>query len=66
LPAGARLGLELVDEIDDIEEASPPAVADAGAGDRNGEMRLAGPGRGRDMAPDFWRMKRRSIMRFTR
>jgi hypothetical protein len=44
LAAGAGLGLELVDEIDDVEEAPARAGTDAGAGDRDGEMGLAGPG----------------------
>lgn len=44
LAAGAGFGLELVDEIDDVEEAAASAGADAGPGDRDGEMGLAGPG----------------------
>ena len=43
LPAGACLSLELVDEIDDVEETPPCAGTDASAGDRDGEMSLAGP-----------------------
>jgi hypothetical protein len=31
LPAGAGLGLELVDEIDDVEEAAASTVMDAGS-----------------------------------
>jgi hypothetical protein len=42
LPAGASLGLEPVDEVDDIEEASACTVADKGAGNGDGQMRLAG------------------------
>ena len=38
------LGLELVDEVDDVEEAAAGAAADAGAGDADGEMGLAGAG----------------------
>ncbi len=60
LTPGARFRLQPIDEIDDIEEAPTQAGADAAARDGDGEMRLAGSGRGRDMAPDFWRMKRRS------
>jgi hypothetical protein len=41
---GAGLGLELVDEVDDVEEAAPPAGADAGPGDRHAQMGLAGAG----------------------
>lgn len=44
LAAGAGFGLELVDEIDDVEEAAASAGTDAGPGDRDGEMGLAGPG----------------------
>jgi hypothetical protein len=44
LPSGSAFGLELVDQIDDIEEPATGAVADAGASDRDGEMRLAGAG----------------------
>ena len=38
LAAGAGLGLEPVDEVDDVEEAAAGAVADAGPGDGDGEM----------------------------
>ena len=44
LAAGPALGLELVDEIDDVEEAAAGTVADAGAGNGDGEMGLAGAG----------------------
>ena len=44
LAAGAGLGLELVDEVDDVEEAAAGAAADAGAGDADGEVGLAGAG----------------------
>src|SRR5262249_19760466 len=43
-PPGAGLGLELVDEVDDVEEAAAPAAADAGPGDRHAQMGLAGAG----------------------
>ena len=52
---------------DDVGEAGE---VDAAAGlnrldaERQAEMGFAGAGRGRDMAPDFWRVKRRSTMRF--
>src|SRR5271157_6133794 len=60
LAPGARLGLELVDEIDGGEEAPAPSGADAAS--RNGDhcVRLAGAGRDSDMAPGFWRAKRQS------
>jgi hypothetical protein len=44
LATGAGRGLELVDQVDDVEEAPPRAAADAGAGDADREVRLAGPG----------------------
>ena len=44
LPARPALGLEPVDQIDDVEEPAAGAVADAGAGDGDGEMGLAGAG----------------------
>ena len=43
LAAGAGFGLELVDEIDDVEEAASSTGTDACPGDRDGEMGLAGP-----------------------
>lgn len=43
LAAGAGFGLELVDEIDDVEEAAASTGTDACPGDRDGEMGLAGP-----------------------
>ena len=44
LPAGAALGFESVDQIDDVEEAAARAAADAGPRDGDGQMRLAGAG----------------------
>ena len=38
---GAGFGLELVDQVDDVEEAATSAVADASPGDRDGEMSLS-------------------------
>jgi hypothetical protein len=38
LAAGAGLGLELVDEIDDVEEPPAGSATDAGAGDADGEV----------------------------
>ena len=38
LAAGAGLGLELVDEVDDVEEAAAGTAADAGAGDADGDV----------------------------
>jgi hypothetical protein len=66
LAAGARLGLELVDEIDGGEESAARPGADAASRDGDGQMRLACAGRGSDMAPGFWRVKRRSTTPFIR
>ena len=41
LAAGAGLGLELVDEVDDIEEAAAGTAADAGACDGDGGVALS-------------------------
>jgi hypothetical protein len=60
LPPGAGLGFEPVDQIDDIEEAAARAAADAGTGDRDGEMRLADPGRSRDILPGIRTLKAES------
>jgi hypothetical protein len=42
LAAAADLGVEAVDQVDDVEEAAAGAAANAGAGDAHGEMRLTG------------------------
>jgi hypothetical protein len=42
LTTGASLGLEFVDQFDDVEEPAPLAIADEGSRHRNGQMRLAG------------------------
>jgi hypothetical protein len=44
LPAAPRLGLQAVDEIDSVVKAAMFAAAKATAGDRYGEMSLAGAG----------------------
>src|SRR6516225_3746384 len=44
LPAVAGLGLEAVDEIDDIVKSSPGAIADTASRDGDGKMGLASPG----------------------
>ena len=66
LAPGAGFGLEPVDEIDSGEEAAARSRPDAASRDCDGEMGLAGPGRGSDMAPGFWRVKRRSTTPFIR
>ena len=68
----ARFALKLllfesVDEFDRGEEPNALAVMlDGLDADRRSEMRLAGSGRGSDMAPGFWRAKRRSTTPFIR
>src|SRR5690606_14135522 len=44
LAGGPAFGLELVDEVDDVEEAAAGAVADAGPGNGDGEVGFAGAG----------------------
>ena len=59
--------LELVDEFDGGEEPAALAVMlDGLVADGDGQMRLACAGRGSDMAPGFWRVKRRSTTPFIR
>ncbi len=53
LPSGSAFGLELVDQIDDIEEPPTGTIADAGACDRDGESSLACPGRTRGILPNI-------------
>ena len=43
-PPGAGFALEAVDQVDDIEEAAAGTGTDAGAGDANCQMSLAGSG----------------------
>ena len=62
--AGACFRFEPIDEIDGGEEAAARSGADAASGDGDGEMGLAGSGRDSDMAPVFWRVKRRSHYAF--
>ena len=66
LAAGAGLGLEFVDEVDDVEEAATGATADQGAGDGDGKMALAGAGRTGVMLPGVRRLKRGSPIHSTR
>ena len=44
LPAGSRLGLEPVDEVDHGIEPGPRPVPDARPGERDGQLRLARAG----------------------
>ena len=48
------------------EEAPARSRPDAASRDGDGQMRLARAGRGSDMAPGFWRVRRRSPMRSIR
>jgi hypothetical protein len=58
---------ESVDEFDGGEEPYALAVMlDGLDADRGGKMRLPRAGRGSDMAPGFWRVKRRSTTPFIR
>jgi hypothetical protein len=58
---------EGVDKFDGGEESDALAVVlDGLDADRRGEMRLARAGRDSDMAPGFWRAKRRSTTPFIR
>ena len=43
LPSIAGLGLQFVDQIDDVIEAAEGAVADAATADGDSQMGLAGP-----------------------
>ena len=65
-PSGGLFLFELIDEIDEIEEASARSGADDRGGDRDREVSLSGTGRDSDMAPGFWRAKRRSTTPFIR
>ena len=44
LASGAELGLEVVDQVDDVVAAAACALSDAGPGDGDGEMGLSGAG----------------------
>ena len=66
LAAIAALGLEPVDEIDDIVEPAAGAGADAASRNGDGEMRLAGSGRSSDILPGITATVSGFIIRFTR
>ena len=53
LASGADLGLEVVDQVDDVVAAAACALSDAGARDGDGEMGLAGAGRSSLILPIF-------------
>jgi hypothetical protein len=66
LATGAGLGVELVDEVDDVEEAAAGTAADAGAGDADSQVGLAGARRSGVILPGVWRLKFGSSTRFIR
>jgi hypothetical protein len=51
---------QLMNETGRCEEGDGEAALAGGEAKRQTDMRLAGAGRGRDTAPGFWRVKRRS------
>jgi hypothetical protein len=55
--AGGLLLFELIDEIDEIEEASPGPGANDGRGDADGEMSFTGAGRSSGILPGISRRK---------
>jgi hypothetical protein len=64
--AGGLFRLELVDEVDEIEEATACSGADDGGGDRNDKMRFARAGRSSVILPGVRRLRFGSSIRFTR
>ena len=53
LASVADLGLEMVDQVDDVVTTAAGALSDAGAGDGDGEMGLSGAGRSSLILPMF-------------
>ena len=64
--AGGFFLFELVDEIDEIEEAPPGAGADDRRSHGDAEVGFSRARRDSDMAPGFWRVKRQSTTCFIR
>jgi len=68
--AGFALKLLLFESVDEFDGGEEPyalaVMLDGLDADGRGEMRLARAGRGSDMAPGFWRAKRRSTTPFIR
>jgi len=64
--SGGLFLLELVDEIDEVEESASRPRPDDGGGDGDRQVGFPRAGRGSDMAPGFWRAKRRSTTPFIR
>ena len=68
--AGFALKLLLFESVDEFDGGEEPyalaVMLDGLDADGRGEMRLARGGRGSDMAPGFWRAKRRSTTPFIR
>src|ERR1700685_4532190 len=68
--AGFALKLLLFESVDEFDGGEEPyalaVMLDGLDADGRGEMRLPRAGRGSDMAPGFWRVKRRSTTPFIR
>ena len=64
LPSVAGLGLEPVDEVDDVVEAAASAGSDAASGDGDGQMGFAGAGRDSVTMPGVRRSRFGSTIRF--
>ena len=64
--AGGLFLFELVDEINKVEEAPARPGADDGRSDCDRQVGFARAGRDSDMAPGFWRAKRRFTTPFIR
>ena len=64
--SGGLFLLELVDEIDEVEELASRPRPDDGGGDGDSQVGFPRARRDSDMAPGFWRAKRRSTTPFIR
>ena len=64
LAAGPRLAVEPIDQVHDVVEASSGAAADAGPGDRDGEMAFAGACRDSVTMPGVRRSRCKSSILF--
>ena len=62
----AARDLKFLDEIGGSGEEDASTLLDQGQTERRCEMGFPGAGRGSDMAPGFWRARRRSTTRFIR
>jgi hypothetical protein len=66
LPPVAGFAVKLVDQVDDVEEAAAGTAADAGAGDADSQVGLAGARRSSDILPGIKKTKRSSVTAFIR